>query len=124
MQFASSFRLIFGFSLFSSSSSLYFSVNRLSSYFIKNCAISIPATVLTAPITTEKISEKFPHSPTADILVSSNHPVLIWYQLKKMTGMNKTRINIFFVRTILLFFYHQNTASGLISKHFLQVFHP
>jgi len=48
-----------------------------------NCAISIPATVLTAPITTEKISEKFPHSPTADILVSPNCPIIIWSTIEK-----------------------------------------
>ena len=43
-----------------------------------NCAINIPATVLTAPITTEKISEKLPHNPTADIFVSPNCPIMIW----------------------------------------------
>ena len=43
-----------------------------------NCAINIPATVLTAPITTEKISEKLPHNPTAAIFVSPNCPIMIW----------------------------------------------
>ena len=37
-----------------------------------NCAVNIPATVPTAPITTEKIKEKLPHSPTADIFISPN----------------------------------------------------
>jgi len=35
-----------------------------------NCAINIPATVPTVPVSTEKIKEKLPHSPTADIFIS------------------------------------------------------
>lgn len=48
-----------------------------------NYAISIPATVLTAPITTEKIKEKLPHNPTADMLVSPNCPIIIWSIIEK-----------------------------------------
>ena len=48
-----------------------------------NCAINIPATVLTAPITTEKMREKFPHNPTADIFVSPSCPIIIWSTMEK-----------------------------------------
>ena len=48
-----------------------------------NCAINIPATVLTAPITTEKIKEKLPHNPTADIFVSPSCPIIIWSTIEK-----------------------------------------
>ena len=43
-----------------------------------NCEISIPATVPIAPITTEKISIKFPPNPTAAILFSPSCPIINW----------------------------------------------
>ena len=72
-----------------------------------NRAINIPATVLTAPITTEKISEKLPHNPTANIFVSPNCPIIIWSTIEKENGIESGE------RLELKSFYRDNTKLSI-----------
>ena len=62
--------------------------------------------------------------PTSSSTFLGVHCVFIFVIIIKPYGTINLIRQIQISRSILLFFYHQNTVSKLIPKHFLQVFHP